>query len=171
MAIDLKDVAFARSPLFAILASVYVVVPADCETPSLTTDALPASRMSSRVTLFVIRAAPMRGVTTNRTFPPSNFLSNFIALKIFLRGNFDGNRVGNPNPQEDQQLRHADPPPAQPFSSKSRKRRRFQGSLLLHVKISGNFRHVRSRDQLLAEIQKCTLCQSCHVRLSRQFSI
>src|SRR5207245_6054471 len=56
-----------------------------------------ASRISSRVTLSVRRAAPIRGVTTNRTFPPSNFLSCGSASKIFARGKFFGNLVGKPN--------------------------------------------------------------------------
>ena len=72
-----------------------------CETPWRLTQTpysrLTASRMSLSVTSFVIQAAPMRGVTTNRIFPLSNFLSNFTASRIFLRGKFGGNRVGNPN--------------------------------------------------------------------------
>jgi hypothetical protein len=39
----------------------------------------------------------IRGVTTKRTFPRSNFLSNFTASRIFLREKFRGKRVGNPN--------------------------------------------------------------------------
>ena len=56
--------------------------------------------MSSSVTLSATYAAPTRGVTTNRTFSCSNFLSNFTASRIFLRGKSDGNRVGNRNPSK-----------------------------------------------------------------------
>ena len=83
------------SPPFSLKSR--VVASADWRPPLLGYSASTASRMSSSVTLSATYAAPMRGVTTNRIFPPSNFLSNFTASRIFLRGKFGGNRVGNPN--------------------------------------------------------------------------
>ena len=86
--------AAVSSPPFSLKASRCI---GGLETAAPGYSASTASRMSSSVTLSVTCAAPMRGVTTNRTFPPSNFLSNFTASRIFLRGKFGGNRVGNPN--------------------------------------------------------------------------
>ena len=73
--------------------------------------------------------------------------------------------------QEDQQLRRADPAAAQLFSPRSRTRRQFQGSLLLHAGISGNFRRARSRGQLYGQNSEARARPSGRARLSPRFWI
>ena len=93
-------------------------------------------------------AEPICGVTTNRIFPPSNFLSNVSASKIFSRGKFVGNCVGKSNLLQKIDNRIAlIRAAARLFHRDSAGRDNSKADRFAVKKFADNLRRARSRDQ------------------------